>query len=447
MESSIYSLDIGQFHGLQTHYLNNKWNLVEAKNDFDPEKRRTPQFVPLPDGLSFLVIGGEYRGPGDQGFFTNQTILYNTSSHTWTSLPAYQETPPRPRQIFFGTAVNLPSATNDTVGLFGGNEDRVNTSVPVVSVTHQTVPFVRQSSTSPRGFDSMTVFNMTSKKWTYFSPQRDIPMDYYPSALTGTLNAQTGIIYYLGGNYYTSKSSYAFNLGLNQAHVFDTRRGQWGIAPLQASESGSIPSYRLYHTATLLPNSQILLLYGGSADGSLAVTDFMYTLNLTTNTWTERSDVNIPTYVAQNGARFGHSAVLVNTTLFILFGRDINGNPTPNLMAFDVANASSIDFRSVVPFLPLDPVPTQSLERGVQIGMIVGSVGVLLALGCLAYYFFRQRQKKKKKQEDQDVMVMHVDWDAIEHHYREDTPPTYYPAPFRQTPDVVFVQNKPHEVY
>ncbi|CAO3702904.1 unnamed protein product [Rhizopus stolonifer] len=379
IDNGLYSLDINKFRGEETNSFNNKWNSITSKNAFNPELRRTPEFVVLPDQASLLIVGGLRNSYSWYGTISNQTIMYNAVNNTWENLPQYSEPNRNHRQIYFGTAVNLPSATNDIIGFYGGLESYPNTTLPMVSVTNETIPLSSDNSTSNRGFDSMTVFNVTSKEWSHFTPQRNIPISYYPNAFTATLNPETGIIYYLGGNYYTSKSFNPFKLAFNQAHVFDTKQGQWGITELNSVPSSRIPSNRVYHSATMLPNSQDILLYGGTSDEKLAVTDFIYTLNLATNNWTEQTNVNVPTSVTQSGARFGHSAVLVNTTLFILFGRDINGNPTPNLMTFDVANISNINYATTYPVDSTDE--NESINNLLSVGAKIGiAIGVILVV-------------------------------------------------------------------
>ncbi|CAO3702903.1 unnamed protein product [Rhizopus stolonifer] len=371
LDNKLYSLDIDQFYGGESNSFNNKWIGITSNNDFDPEKRRTPEFMATTNGYNFLLVGG-YSGYSS---LINQTIMYNADNNTWEALPQYSEPNRGYRQIYFGTAVNLLSTTNDIVGFYGGYEANPNVTTPMVSVTNQTIPLSYDDYTSIRGFDSVTVFNVTSKEWSHFTPQLSIPKNYYPSAFTATLNPETGIIYYLGGQYYTSKSINPFKLAFNQAHVFDTKQGQWGITQLNSVPSSRIPTNRLYHSATMMPNSQDIILYGGSTDGQLAVTDFIYTLNLATNNWTEQTNVNVPTSVTQSGARFGHSAVLVNTTLFILFGRDINGNPTPNLMTFDVANISTIEYTPTYPLLLTEKKPdVQILSDAVLAIIIAGAI-------------------------------------------------------------------------
>ncbi|KAI9277439.1 hypothetical protein BY458DRAFT_504986 [Sporodiniella umbellata] len=454
LDTALYSLDINQYRDDDTSSLNNKWTLVHTTNSFSPEFRRAPQFVTLPNENSFLIVGGLMQSYSWHGVLVNQSILYNTVNNTWESVPQYSEPDRKRRQIYFGTAVNIPSPTSDTVGFYGGHEAEPDLTIPMVSVTHQTIPVPYDNSTSNRGFDSFTVYNLSSKQWSYFSPQKNIPVDFYPYSLTGTLNPATGLIYYMGGDYFSVNGGGMNHLAFNQARVFDTRQGQWGMAQLGSAPSSRIPSSRMYHTATMLPNSQHILLYGGTSDESLAVTDFIYTLDLTTNNWTEQTNVNVPTSVTQSGARFGHSAVLVDKVLFILFGRDINGNASPNLLTFSVGNISNIEYAYTYPpmDLSMDELDDRSLSTGAKAGIAVGIVVVVIAM--IAGFVFLFRRNKREHSELKEDDVVYVDWDAIENQYREQVPPSYvaFPgqinSPSRQTPDVYQIgtldKNKPH---
>ncbi|RCH78239.1 hypothetical protein CU098_006569, partial [Rhizopus stolonifer] len=138
--------------------------------------------------------------------------------------------------------------------------------------------------------------------------------------------------------------------------------------------------------------------------------------------------------------------VLVNTTLFILFGRDINGNPTPNLMTFDVANVSNIEYTPTYPLLLTEKKPdVQTLSGGVLVAIIAGAIILASSkrftcsrlLRC--FFFFRRRKNTHtfERQKDEDEDVMHVDWDAIENQFRDQVPPAYQDqaSTYRQSPD------------
>ncbi|RCI01671.1 hypothetical protein CU098_009612 [Rhizopus stolonifer] len=450
VENELYSLDINQYYGQSSDSFNNKWNLVTSSNSFDVEVRRTPESAALADGKSFILVGGQNLGStGNNLVFVNQTILYNAVENTWETLPAYSETNRTERQIYFGTASNLPSASQDTIGFYGGFEDRSNTSSPMVSVYGTVVPVSSDNTTSVRGFDSLTVFNTTSKTWSHFAPQSNIPKNFYLNSQTATLNPKTGKIYYMGGSYYTPLTGYRFPF--SESYVFDTTQGSWSLVKLSAAPTSRIPSDRIYHSTTMMPNSEDILLYGGTNNGQLAATDFCYTLNLTTNVWTEQVNVSVPTSVTSSGARFGHS---VNTTLFIIFGKDLNGSPNPNLLTFDISNISNIQYTSTYPLQDTDTTSsnsttqqgtTSSLSGGAKAGIAIGCVVGVAAIVAGAILFYRKKSKRSNGRFNQDDQnVMHVDWDKIESQYKEvQAPPVYTSSSARpsaemsrQTPDV-----------
>lgn len=60
-----------------------------------------------------------------------------------------------------------------------------------------------------------------------------------------------------------------------------------------------------------MPNSQDIILYGGSSGNDIsgkASADYCFTLNLAENKWTERSNLNVP--VTVGGSRYSHSCKL-----------------------------------------------------------------------------------------------------------------------------------------
>ncbi|KAG1043422.1 hypothetical protein G6F43_011655 [Rhizopus delemar] len=461
-DNGLYSLDINQYYGKDSNTLNSKWNVITSSNSFEVETRRTPEFAVLADGKSFLLVGGLNLGNtgNSNRVFANQTILYNAVQNTWEKLPDYSE-PNRPeRQIYFGSATNLPSDTHDTIGFYGGFEDRPNSSIPMIAFNGATVNSSGDGTTSVRGFDSLTVFNVTSKTWSLRSPQTNIPANFLVNSHTATLNPRTGKIYILGGSYYTATSViYPIRFPFSDTYVFDTVIGSWSLVKLNAASNSRVPSDRVYHSATMMPNSQDILVYGGTNDGRIAVTDYCYTLNLDTNTWTEQVNVSVPTSVTANGARFAHAAVLVNTTLFILFGKDINGSPSPNLLTFDISNTSNIQYTTTYPFISPDSSSSSSnnssgssgiipsmntiqsgeLSGGAKAGIAIGVVAGVTALAAGAFFFYRHKKNGDRAPQGD---VMHVDWDKIESQYREVQAPPVYSSHGRdsiemnrQTPD------------
>lgn len=61
-----------------------------------------------------------------------------------------------------------------------------------------------------------------------------------------------------------------------------------------------------------VPNSRDIILYGGTDgddESGRALVDYCFTLNLVDNTWTEQSNLNIPSILS--GPRFTHACMYV----------------------------------------------------------------------------------------------------------------------------------------
>ncbi|KAG2236066.1 hypothetical protein INT48_006082, partial [Thamnidium elegans] len=131
-----------------------------------------------------------------------------------------------------------------------------------------------------------------------------------------------------------------------------------------------------------------------------------------------------------------------DTTLFILFGRGVDGALNPSLLTIDVASASNIIYtanyvsNSTSNLNDSNSNGSGGLSKGTVGGIATGSivfvgknntVKILLfniiffsfqGLGIIAFVFFcLRRQKKATKQDVHENMD--VDWDKIEEHYKE----------------------------
>ncbi|ORZ11929.1 hypothetical protein BCR42DRAFT_420904 [Absidia repens] len=94
---------------------------------------------------------------------------------------------------------------------------------------------------------------------------------------------------------------------------FNTIFLQWKLANV----TGDIPSPRSHHTTTSL-SSVSMILYGGATPGTnTPVSDTLYTASLLTGsvTWTRERDTG-----GGPGPRFGHSAVSINYSTFLVIG-------------------------------------------------------------------------------------------------------------------------------
>ncbi|KAL4206009.1 hypothetical protein AB4K20DRAFT_1963621 [Rhizopus microsporus] len=421
--------DLGSNIPIPLDTLSNNWQYVLSTNAFEAEIRGFCQIATLPNGYQIILQGGI-----DQNMF-NDTILFDVSRKTWQRLTPY--IPSNGKKIWGGTATNIPSATMDTIGFFGG------TTGFFFSKT-DSVPKV----TGSPGFVNLTVFNTTSKTWSYFIPQNNVP-SAIPIFHTATLDPRSGIIYYLGGEIIgTTEPSIS---QISWGYTFNTANGDWNTRYYTAP-NGNFPSGRVYHTSTMAPNSQHIILFGGADSANKVVSDYLFTLDLQTSTWVQvrlNSALSLP--------RFGHSAVLVNNTLFILSGEVVEGLAI-NILAIDVTDVSNIYLASSYPYTHATTKPTSvpnsisasnvtgttnstgttndttlllppSLSPGAKAGIAVGVIIGAIAIGATIFIIYRKRAQNSKPADGEDTVLKegdNVDWEKIENQYFElKTPPMH----------------------
>ncbi|KAF1806423.1 hypothetical protein FB192DRAFT_1294347 [Mucor lusitanicus] len=414
MDSDLYSLPLTNLPSNKSMInLAKTWNLINYTNtDYVLEDRRRANSAVYNNNSLFITGGYTYNGT----MITNQTIVYNRDTNTWQTLSTYADANSSSiRQIYNAAAVNLAPIEN-TIALYGGvTENPIkNTTTPIqVDSSNQTVMH--------EGYSSLVNFNYGGNQWLPRSPQMNIPAMLY-SAQSVTFNPKTGLIYYLGGFYYTSPDYTKENKqDYKSANVFDTSSSSWSSLAL----GGTHPAARMFPTATLLPNSNDVLLYGGTSTGqTTAFTDFCYTLNLDTNNWTRQ---NIDTVGVASAPRFAHSAVLVNTTLFIMFGLAVYNNPLDDILVISVNDVNNLYFPDTFPYIEqIKPAnnngtisaenaidSSSSLSTGAVAGIAVACVVVGVGAIAAAIFFYIRKKRADKKKMDE----LSVDWDQVEHFY------------------------------
>lgn len=169
----------------------------------------------------------------------------------------------------------------------------------------------------------------------------------------------------------------------------------------------------------------------------LVCPDVIYILDLTTNTWT-----NASMELTGNFPRYQHSAVLVDTTLFLLFGVNSSHQYSDEMVALNVSDIKNIKQIDAYPY-PLPVIsnnsssttssstnPTDgSITSGGKAGIAVGSVIGVATIAAVAFYVYRRRKRLNLQQEDTQSHQLvdeeiYVDWDKIESQYREIQLPT-----------------------
>ncbi|KAG2201994.1 hypothetical protein INT47_000533 [Mucor saturninus] len=419
IDQNLYSLDVAQFLGKEINALNDQWKVIIPAASFSFENRRAPISIVLPDEKKLMIVSGYHTAFNQK--LSNQTIIYDTVTNTWEKSISYGEEGRGTRQMVANTAV-----------------PEVSTSGQIMNYTSDGQSFV--------GFRSIVKFSPSLKSWSGFTPQTNVPADYYPNSQSATIDPSTGKVYFFGGSYYSPFSNGSpTRVPFHSGYTFNTKSGGWA----EEAYAGEIPTDRMFHSTNLLPNSNDIILYGGSNDGVKASTDYCYTLSLSSNKWT-KLNLNFPTSVS--GPRFSHSALVVNSTLFILFGRGPEGNLIPSMLGLNVSNVLNVTYTSIynanvpkdmnntnitsdrhtddvdeafpksTPAESPTEIKSDGLSKGAIGGIAAGCVILVLALIIFGIFYLRRQKKARHDQQKNDMIddeQIHVDWDKIDQEYRE----------------------------
>ncbi|GAB5593201.1 Leucine-zipper-like transcriptional regulator 1 [Umbelopsis nana] len=311
--------------------------------------------VPLPDSVSFLINGG-LSTPLNKPE-VNQTTVFNTFTHQvwyWGGFSDYQTG----RN---GTAYWEGMASLDTV---------------------------RWQWTSSRGTTG-----------GYLNSRYGHTMTLLPNEIIHIIGG------YIATLVTTSTGDWRFDLAsMGTVPVFDTVKGTWS----SKIASGSIPAPRTMHNATLARDGntivQKVLIHVITTNNGTALYNDLYTFDANKASWTQIAIGNAP------ATRAGHSAVQVNETMFVLFGRDASSNSLNDIYALDTVNwkwitqfnASGYQQQSNSSYAPAVNGTQSStcddstgwkgsaLSTGAIAGIVVGCIVVLIALGLLAYCMQRK---------------------------------------------------------
>ncbi|KAI8989449.1 hypothetical protein BDB01DRAFT_542227 [Pilobolus umbonatus] len=310
--SEHYSLDVSRDFVISKAY--NTWRSLSPEN-FQLEPNSLFSIVGLND--SYIIYGG--LGFGTPSIvLKNITTQYFVNNNTWTSIQSGGVTPSRE------STATLDS--NNRIWVWGGISD--NTTIPSLNLTKQYN-------------NTFQVLDMKNQTWLF--PDIVVPSFVYPRLEhTATLSSTGNSIFYIGGLFNTATiNGKIAAFPMNQIHEFNTIQQEW---TLHYTQSDIIPSSRRLHTATLLPEKDLILIYGGAlTDASGVVSDYCYTLNTTSFAWTPITIGNSGAYNGP-GPLFGHSAVLHNDkSLFLLFGVDKFGYPRNDFFVIDIVNWRYID--------------------------------------------------------------------------------------------------------
>jgi hypothetical protein len=184
-----------------------------------------PSPTTLPDG-SILIVGGTTCCPYH---WFNEAELYDPVSQSWTS-----------------TSTKMTTANEETILLPDG-------LVLVAGGVHGTQP-------TSRNVDDAELFDPTMGTWTATA---SMSTDRALHTLTLLANGQALVAGGFDGGWGVCND-------LASAELYDSSRGTWSL-------TGNMTVARSYHTATLLPNGQVLAGGGTDCEGNVLSSAELYT--------------------------------------------------------------------------------------------------------------------------------------------------------------------------
>ncbi|KAG1087845.1 hypothetical protein G6F42_020470 [Rhizopus arrhizus] len=458
--SGMNVLDLTNKSGTLATELQNMWQPVSYNiNNVDLTSRIDAQCAILEGGKQMLINGGyDSVRPGK---LANLNIAYNVDTNQWNALPDYTEPPYGKRQIYYGSATNIPGKG---VAFYGGYEEHINASWSVPSNGNLSVLNFGNPATSRFvGYTQVAMFQQENQTnpWSLLAPLQDAFLaTEFSAGQTSVFDSVSNEIIFLGGGYRRNDPTAVAYIPrpFNNISAVNVENSRWR----QLTPTGDMPQpKRVYTTATLLPstNRHVLLFGGEIQDGNVCL-EYCFTLNLDTYVW-KRHVIAAPSGTILQRSR--HSAVLVNNdTLFIMWGRDTNNAGVNSILVLNVSNPDNIVLskKYVDPNAPNanqdaqgntetnDDGSSSSTEPGGSgnSGMSTGTkAGVAVAcivaaiLGLASIWFCLRNKKNKKtirdqqrelaaqrqyQDEQEDAIPMEVDWDRIESKYTE-IPPMY----------------------
>ncbi|KAJ2777892.1 hypothetical protein GGI15_004361 [Coemansia interrupta] len=175
-------------------------------------------------------------------------------------------------------------------------------------------------------------------------------------------------------------------VGLNVVYVYTASQRQWS----RRTATGSIPTARQYHVATVV-NSTLIVIHGGANLNLTTAMKDVAVLDTETWTWSAPQISNSPE------ARFAHSASQAGPYMMIAFGRTVS---LPSSIASDDYGLYILDTTSWSFVTQFDPARSglvlhyknTSLAGATIFGLFVASVAglcilmILFYIGCMHYY-------------------------------------------------------------
>ncbi|CAO3703379.1 unnamed protein product [Rhizopus stolonifer] len=307
--SDHYKLDLSQDFTLSSAV--NSWQQVPSSSNFVSEPNSL--FTMTAVNSSYIIHGGLGYGTTQQ-YSKNSTVLFDATNQSWKTVADNQTMPSREG-----------SATLDQLGriwFWGGLSDKTSSTTINRTTYH----------------DHLNMLNTQNLTWTFPNNQttstQEIPSFVRPRLEhTSTLTRSGNSIYFIGGLEIAENNTIQ-PASMSEILEYNVINSTWSLLKTNTS---LVPSTRRLHSATAIPNTDLILIYGGSETNSpRVVSDYVYLLNTTSLTWSTPSLGN-----SNQGAgpRFGHSAVLYKEhTLFLIFGVDTLDLARNDFFMLDIGN-------------------------------------------------------------------------------------------------------------
>ncbi|CDH56556.1 predicted protein [Lichtheimia corymbifera JMRC:FSU:9682] len=382
--------------------------------------------IDKPDQKYLVIMGG--GGKNDGTAMQHPAIYYDIEAGLWNTIDSSNHPQKRFQSLIFDEA-----GSKDRFFVWGGDRS-ASTGYWNETSNNDDVPF------------DMAVL---SDKWEWSSPTNNIQnlsLLMLPRTQHAAAQGGDGRIYITGGlEAYANVSSngsvaYEFySASMTDTMVYDINNG-WDIK----NTTGDIPSERMFHTMVTSTDGKSILLYGGadtlfgSNNLPLPSRDVAYVLDISDpNNLVWKNVTN--TLIQNSGPfdrylRFHHNAILLNSSLFILFGGN-SGGVQQDFFIIDVDNWNLTNSFAGANLNGNGADggggsgSSSGISGGAIAGIVVGVVvGVGVIVGAIVFFFIRRKRQAKKPSEKRDYVSDSKDGGSNEPMHQSFLPPSYQEA-------------------
>ncbi|ORZ14596.1 hypothetical protein BCR42DRAFT_452348 [Absidia repens] len=359
--SDHFILDLSQFDLTDTSTGYANWTILQPTGSSPKTPVGFPQTASIDGKKKFIVFGGA----SGQQVLQDPVMVYDPANDNWSSIPTYGN------YTRFGTIVDIPQS--QTLWSWGGQYNN----------TWVTAPYVN-------------ILEYVTNTWK--RQPIDTSNNYSRYQHTATFVESTNTIYIIGG-YNTHLYVVADDVGapMLEVRTFNTLDSTWGVNRASTADGRNI-STRTQHTATYIPNSNSILIYGGASAESekvVMVDDYAYLYDYSTNKYTF---LNL---APESGAgkRKGHSAISYKSYVMIMFGLGTHNNLFNDLHVLNLSNLTNIHWLTASTSDPSRPVASDAdsgLSRGAIAGIAVAAAVVFIGVIAGIIFIFRRKNQQKK---------------------------------------------------